>query len=252
MQKKIFLTLTTISMAPAPSKLTMPLSTEHEITTKRTRKASSKITDENYVGAESNAFTKRLKLSAKKLAAPISTQQGIPAHRKASSSLTAESFVGAESSGVTRHLELLADGTARAVKRQRTHSSVEDVEEEIVSVNSSPKNPNTVLEAADGSDDVEMLDPALQSSGDDDDKEKEGLTKPDETAEEQRSESTCCKKTKTDLPHFPHQNEYRMTGCLRSMHSSSRFHPSRLLMDGVSMNSSVRLHIVRDVAKIKE
>jgi hypothetical protein len=48
-------------MAPAPSKHAIPVT---EITGPRKRKASSKITDENFVGAESNIVTKRLKLSA--------------------------------------------------------------------------------------------------------------------------------------------------------------------------------------------
>jgi hypothetical protein len=51
-----------LTMAPAQPKLTTPLITQHDI--KRKRKASYKITDKNFVGAESNAVTKRLKLSA--------------------------------------------------------------------------------------------------------------------------------------------------------------------------------------------
>ena len=60
-------------------------------------------------------------------------------------------------------------------------------------MNSSPKNPNAILEAANGSDDVEMLDndtaPALGDFEEDDDGEDEPeVTKPVETAEEQCSE----------------------------------------------------------------
>jgi hypothetical protein len=49
-------------MAPASSKLAVPFIAEHE--THRKRTVSKRITDENFVGAESNAFTKRLKLTA--------------------------------------------------------------------------------------------------------------------------------------------------------------------------------------------
>jgi hypothetical protein len=137
-------------MAPAQSKLATPLITQPKITAQRKRKASSKITDENFVGAESNAVTKRLKLSA--------------------------------------------DAARAAVKHRQRQPSVEDAEDEDSrSVNSSPKNPDAILEAADGSDDVEMLDndaaPALRDfEEDDDDEDEPEVTKPVETAEEQRSE----------------------------------------------------------------
>jgi hypothetical protein len=49
-------------MAPASSKLAVPFIAEHE--THRKRTVSKRITDENFVGAESNTFTKRLKLTA--------------------------------------------------------------------------------------------------------------------------------------------------------------------------------------------
>jgi hypothetical protein len=53
-------------MAPALSKIAPPLTTQPEtqITGPQKRKASSKITDENFVGVESNVITKRLKQSA--------------------------------------------------------------------------------------------------------------------------------------------------------------------------------------------
>jgi hypothetical protein len=53
-------------MAPTPpSNFTAPgHTTRTQINEHRKRKASSRITDENFVGAESNAFTKRLKQSA--------------------------------------------------------------------------------------------------------------------------------------------------------------------------------------------
>ena len=51
-------------MAPAPSKLAKPLTQQLEITAWQKRKALSRITDENFVGAERNIVTKHLKLSA--------------------------------------------------------------------------------------------------------------------------------------------------------------------------------------------
>ena len=58
-------------------------------------------------------------------------------------------------------------------------------------MNSTPKNPNAILEAADGRDDVEMVDndpaPAFEDFEEDEDELE--VTKPIETAEEQRSES---------------------------------------------------------------
>jgi len=58
-------------MAPAQSKLSQP-----EISGPRKRKVSSKITDDNFVGVESNAVTKRLKLLANVAhAAPTKRQQ---------------------------------------------------------------------------------------------------------------------------------------------------------------------------------
>jgi hypothetical protein len=145
---------TTTTMAPAHSK---PIQTE--ITGQRKRKASSKITDENFVGAESNVVIKRLKLSANRDTAQVA-----------------------------------------AVKPQQRQASVEDVaDQDSMPVNNPPKNPNVLLEADDGSDDVEMPDddpaPALEDvepdedDNDDDDEDQPEVTKPVETAEAQRSES---------------------------------------------------------------
>jgi hypothetical protein len=144
----------TTTMAPVQSKLTQP-----EISGQRKRKVSSRITDENFVGAESNAVTKRLKLSA--------------------------------NAGLAQ--------TASA-KRQQRQASVEDVEDESdIPMNNPPKNPNVLLETADGSeDDVEMLEddpPPLEDTepygedDDDDDDEPEIVEKPIETAEAQRGKS---------------------------------------------------------------
>jgi hypothetical protein len=141
----------TITMAPAPSKLAAPL-TQTRITAGWKRKASSRITDENFVGPESNTFTKRLKLSAN-AAQPTS------------------------------------------VKHRQRWPSVEEVkDEDRVSANHSPKNPNTLLEASDDTDDVEMLDndsaPSLEEVEDDDDDDYEPeVTTPKETAEKQLGES---------------------------------------------------------------
>ena len=140
-------------MAPAQSKLS-----QSEISGPRKRKASSKITDENFVGAESNAVTKRLKLSAKA-------------------------------------------ARAASTKQSQRQASVEDVEDQNdIPRNIPPKNPNTLLEAADGSDDeVEELDndpaPPLENvepdedDDDEDDDEEVEITEPVETAEAQIGES---------------------------------------------------------------
>jgi len=61
-------------MAPAQSKLK-----QTEISGQRKRKVSSKIIDENFVGAESNAVTKRLKLSA--TAAHVASKKDKPLWR---------------------------------------------------------------------------------------------------------------------------------------------------------------------------
>lgn len=146
-------------MAPAQSKLSQPGTSGP-----RKRKPSAKITDENFVGAESNAVTKRLKLSA---AAP----------------------------------------QAKTVKRQPRQASVEDIEDEdSTSVNNPPRNPNALLEAANGGDDdVETEDdpaPALEEvepyGDDDDDDEEPEITESVETAEAQRGQS---KKYHTNLFH---------------------------------------------------
>ena len=142
-------------MAPSFSKLSQP-----QITGSRKRTASSRITDENFIGAESNAVTKRLKLSA----------------------------IGK------------GDTSRAAVKPRQRQASVEDVDDkESTPVNNPPKNPNSLLEAANGSDDIEMPDddpPALEDTepygedddDDDDDDDEPEVTKPVETAEAQRGE----------------------------------------------------------------
>ncbi len=149
-------------MAPSHSKLSQP-----EITGPRKRTASSRITDENFTGAESNVVTKRLKLSA------------------------------TGNRGTSR---------AAAVKPQQRQASFEDADDEdSTPVNNPPKNPKRLLEAADGSDDIEMPDddppPALEDTepygaDDDDDDDEPEVAKPVETAEAQRGESkkpvNCC------------------------------------------------------------
>jgi hypothetical protein len=143
-------------MAPTPTNVTIPLVTQHDI--RRKRKASYRITDENFEGAESNAVTKRLKQSA---VASVAAQ-------------------------------------AATVKHLQRQSQVEDIEDEdSAPVNSSPKNPNTLLEAADESDDVVMLDndPASESKSESELEEhgcevdKEETIDAVETAEQERSES---------------------------------------------------------------
>ena len=136
-------------MAPSHSKLSQP-----EITGPRKRKASSKITDENFIGAESNVVTKWLKLLAK---------------------------------------EKHDTARAAAVKPQQRQASVVDAnDEDSTLMNNPPKNPTRVLEAADGSDDIEMLDgdPPTGPYGDENNGDDESkVTKPVETAEAQRGES---------------------------------------------------------------
>ena len=202
-KKKFHLRLIAVAIAPAPTILAMPPSTEPEITGKRKRKVSSRITDDNFIGAESNAVTKRLKLSAEKNVARRSKEPEKTARRKASTS------VSMDNTNVTmtkNHLVSSSDGTKHSLKsssaashtlkrQQKHHSSVEDIEEEDTPVNCSPKNPNALLEAADGSDDIdiEFLDvhraPALQQSGEEDDEEEGEEAEHVETAEEQRRES---------------------------------------------------------------
>ena len=138
-------------MAPAQSRLTTPLITQHDIKWKR--KASYKITDKNFVGAKSNAVTKRLKLSADD-----------------------------------------ATQAAAAIKRRR-QSSVKDTDDENSSnsTSSSPKAPNTILEAADRSDDVtvETLDSDEDGTKSKDSEEEDDLVviRHVETAKEQCHES---------------------------------------------------------------
>jgi hypothetical protein len=113
--------------------------------------------------------------------------------RKPSSRIVDENFVGAESNPVTKRLRLSANAAqAGSIKRRPRQPSVEDVEDEgDTSANSSPKNPNSLLEAADGSDDVEMLDkdPALEDFEEESDEDGPEVLNPVETAEAERSES---------------------------------------------------------------
>jgi len=106
-------------MVPAQSKLARPLAMQPERMGQWKRKVSSRITDENFVGAKTNMVTKQLKLSAN------------------------------------------ATGVASVAVKQR-QASVEDGDDddEIMSVNNPPKNPNVLLEAADRSDDNDDMDPA--------------------------------------------------------------------------------------------
>jgi len=139
-------------MAPAPLKLVVPppppLAMQTK-TTARKRKPSSRMVDENFIGAESNPVTKCLKLSANAAQA----------------------------------------GSVKCYSRQ---PSVEDVEDEGgTSENSSPKSPNALLKATDGSDDFKMLDkdPALTLEDfEEDDEDGQEVLTPVETAEAECSE----------------------------------------------------------------
>ena len=158
-------------MAPVQSKLSQP-----GITGQRKRKPSTRITDENFVGAESNAVTKRLKLSA----ANPTTQAK----------------------------------TVKQRPRQASVEDIED--EDSIPVNNPPKNPNTLLEAVDGNEDgIEIEDdpaPALEDTkpyGDDDDEDDEDddeepeHEKPVETAKAQRGQSQK-NIVQTCLTYFSH------------------------------------------------
>src|SRR6266545_3139438 len=144
------------TMAPVQSKIARPVATQPEKKGSRKRKVSSRVMDENFVGAETNVVTKRLKLSAN-------------ATRTAGST---------------------------AAKRQ---ASVEDVEDDDnILINDSPKNPNALLEAVDGSDNDVDMDPApaledIEPDCDDDDDEDEDeepeIIMPEETAEAELGES---------------------------------------------------------------
>ena len=144
-------------MAPAQSKLARPLATQPERMGQRKRKVSSRITDENFVGAKTNVVTKQLKLSA---------------------NATSVASV--------------------AVKQRWASVEEEDDDDKIMSVNDPPKNPNVLLEAADGSDkDEDDMDPApkledTEPYGEDDDNDDNNepeIIKPVEMAEAQRGES---------------------------------------------------------------
>lgn len=133
-------------MAPKPSKHVNSAAIQPDIAATRKRKVSSKITDNNFVGAESNAVTKRLKQSAGTTAA-----------------------------------------AAAAVKHQNRQPSVQDdvdSDSDIVPLNNPPRTPNADLDAADGTDDVEMAD-----NDPDLDEDTPEVAKPIETAKEQLSET---------------------------------------------------------------
>jgi hypothetical protein len=124
----------------------------------RKRKASYKITDENFVGAESNAVTKRLKLSDK-----------------------------------------AAQATTVNPLQQQSQVSTDIEDEDRASVYSSPKSSNATLEATDeldtaaesgDDDDILMLDSNPNSDSEEHGEDKEEEIEPNETAEQQRSEST--------------------------------------------------------------
>ena len=84
----------------------------------RKRKPSFKITDKNFTGAESNVVTKRLKQSAE-----------------------------------------AAQAASSSVKRKASVQDDDDSDDEdTIPLNIPPKNPNVILEAANGTDDVDMLD----------------------------------------------------------------------------------------------
>lgn len=145
-------------MAPAPLKHAAPLTTQSnlEIVGQRKRKVSSIITDENFVGAESNVVTKRLRANA-----------------------------------AQAHQNVAAKNVA--VGRQ-SQASVEDtIDEDDSPVNNSLKSSslNTVIEAMDrsGNSNVELLDndPEVKDAEED---AKEYSVDGDEDNEEAKSPET--------------------------------------------------------------
>ena len=67
-----------------------------------------------------------------------------------------ENFVGAETNAITKHLKLSAKALpAASHTAAKCHASVKDVEDDDnILVNDSPKNPNALLEAVDGDDNI--------------------------------------------------------------------------------------------------
>jgi hypothetical protein len=101
-------------------------------------------------------------------------------------------------------------------------------------VNNPPKNPNALLEADDGSDNVEILipddDPALaledvgpDDDDDDDDNDEPEVTKPMETAEAQHSESNM-KIGIIKKPHLIFQLEWLLEEWVSPIYAF--FHPT--------------------------
>lgn len=136
-------------------------------TSQRKRKASSKITDDNFLGAESNVVTKRLKQSADAARAASAAEK----HRK----------------------------------RQPSVQDIEE-EDDAVPFNIAPKNPHTILEAAsasgpgstdDDASDVDMSAPMAQPEDIEENRDlDEDVSEPEpdkakhvETADGQRGES---------------------------------------------------------------
>jgi len=99
-----------------------------------------------------------------------SLEKTAPRKRKASHKITDKNFVGTESNVVTKRLKLSADAARAASLAAKRKPSVQDDDddEDTLPLNIPPKNPQAILEAADGSDDsdVEMLDkdPAPEDS----------------------------------------------------------------------------------------
>jgi hypothetical protein len=145
-------------MAPAPSKYATP-----ETTAPRKRKASSRITDENFVGAETNIVTKRLKQSADahRAAAAAAEKKQLSVQEDDSEDILPLINLQAvlkRSADAARARALAAIAEKKRKQRQPSVQEVDDDLENTVPLKTAPKNPHIILEAANGSDDVEMLD----------------------------------------------------------------------------------------------
>ena len=120
--------------------------------------------------------------------------------RKVSTRIIDENFVSAKTNVVTKWFKLSANATSVAsiAVKQRQASVEDDNDDEIMSVNNPPKNPNVLLKATDGSDkDEDNMDLALEledtepygEDDDNDDDDKPEIIKSVEMAETQQGES---------------------------------------------------------------
>jgi hypothetical protein len=175
-------------MAPTRSKLVATPITQYE---RRERKVSYKITDENFVGAESNAVTKRLKQSADTArAAAVKRRQREPSVEDDEEEDATSMNDLTKGPSVDRSVRV--PSADRSVRVPSADRSVQ-----VPSADRSVRVPNAnrsiQVPSADRSvqhDDVEMLDNENfeVADSDDNDDHPDAVSKPAETAEKQRGE----------------------------------------------------------------